>query len=387
MPRAASVRSAMSAPITRVPQLDLGAEYRALGPAVTAAIKRAIAHTAFIGGEEVDGFEREFAAYLGVRHALGVGNGTDALELALQALGIGPGDAVLTVPFTFAAPLEAIVRSGATPVLCDVRADDCTIDVDAAAAVFRQRPIKAVIAVHLYGHPADMHNLLPLARSHGAAVIEDAAQAHGAWCSVDGQRRRVGGIGDAACFSFYPSKNLGAMGDGGAVTTNRDDVAERLRLLARHGDAGKYHHVIANGRNSRLDALQAAVLRLKLPHLEAWNRARRHVAAQYHRQLGNLPLRLPAERPGAEPVYHQYAVRGRDRDALRQGLAARGIDTSIHYPLSLHQQPGFRDLGYPPEAFPIARRCAADVLSLPMSPFLDDAAIAYVADSMRTLLT
>jgi dTDP-4-amino-4,6-dideoxygalactose transaminase len=369
-----------------VPLLDLAAEYASLRPQIDAAIARVLDATAFVGGAEVRGFERELAAYLGAPHALGVANGTDALEIALQALGVGPGDAVLTVPFTFAAPLEAIVRCGATPVLVDVGAD-CTIDVDAAAAVLRARPIKAIIAVHLYGQAADLDRLLPLARAHGAALIEDAAQAHGAWCTVGGVRRRVGAIGDAGCFSFYPTKNLGAMGDAGALVTCRADVAERARLLANHGERAKYEHVIANGRNSRLDAIQAAVLRLKLPHLDDWNAARRAVAARYGVGLATVPLRLPAERPGTECVYHQYAVHSATRDRLRNALTARGIGTSIHYPRALHLQEGWRALGHVPGAFPVAERAAAEVLSLPMSPFLREeqiaAVIAGVAQSVR----
>ena len=218
----------------RVPFVDLSTEYRSMRAEIDAAVARVIDRTAFIGGEEVRAFEQEFAGYLGARHVLGVANGTDALELALQALGIGRGDAVLTVPFTFAAPVEAIVRAGATPLFADI-GDDFTLDVDAAAAVLARQPVRAIIAVHLYGHPADLDRLVPLARAHGAALIEDAAQAHGAWCVVGGQRRRAGSVGDAACFSFYPTKNLGAMGDAGALATNRPEVDERARLLANHG--------------------------------------------------------------------------------------------------------------------------------------------------------
>jgi len=369
----------------RVPFVDLAAEYRSLRAEIDAAMARIIDHTTFIGGAEVAAFEREFAAYLGARHAVGVANGTDALELALQALGIGAGDAVLTVPFTFAAPLEAIVRSGATPVLADV-GEDFTLDVDAAAAALARRPVKAIIAVHLYGHTADLDRLLRLARTHGAALIEDAAQAHGAWCEVDGQRRRVGSVGDAACFSFYPTKNLGAMGDGGALVTNRDDVAARVRVLANHGERAKYEHVVPNGRNSRLDALQAAVLRVKLPHLDTWNRARRAAAQQYSTALADLPLRLPSQRSGSEAVYHQYAVRSLDRERLRQGLADRGVGTGVHYPHALHEQEGFRQLGYEPGSLPMAERCAAQVLSLPMSPFLNPEQLDYVIASVRETL-
>ena len=369
----------------RVPFVDLTAEYRSVRAELDAAVARVIDQAAFIGGEEVAAFEREFAAFLGARHAVGVANGTDALELALQALGIGAGDAVLTVPFTFAAPLEAIVRRGATPLLADI-GDDFTLDPDAAAAALAGRRVKAIIAVHLYGQPADLDRLLPLTRAHGAALIEDAAQAHGAWCEVGGERRRAGSIGDVACFSFYPTKNLGAPGDGGAVVTNDDALAARVRLLANHGERVKYEHVIADGRNSRLDALHAAALRVKLPRLDSWNQARRAVAQRYAAGLAGLPLRLPAERRGSVAIYHQYAVRTPDRDRLRQALAERGVGTGIHYPCALHEQEGFRHLGYARGTLPVAERCAAEVLSLPISPFLGEAQVAYVSDSVRRAL-
>jgi dTDP-4-amino-4,6-dideoxygalactose transaminase len=369
----------------RIPLVDLAAEYRRLRGEIDAAVARVIDAAAFIGGEEVRAFEREFGAFIGARHVVGVGNGTDALELTLQALGVGPGDHVATVAWTFAAPLEAIVRTGATPVLIDC-SDDYTIDVAAVAAALAQQPAKAIIAVHLYGHPADLDALQTVARAHGAALIEDAAQAHGASCMVNGEQRRVGAIGDAGCFSFYPTKNLGAMGDAGAVATNRDDLADRVRLLANHGERGKYDHAIGNGRNSRLDAIQAAALRVKLPHLEAWNRARRGVAARYAGALAGLPLRLPIERPGAESVYHQYVVRLADRERVHTALAARGIGTSVHYPRALHQQRGFEHLGYPPGSLPVAERCAAEVLSLPMSPFVTPAQIEEVAAALRDAL-
>lgn len=343
-----------------------------------------IGASAFIGGEEVAAFERAFAAYLGVRHVVGVANGTDALEIALQALEIGPGDAVLTVPFTFVATVEAIVRAGATPLFADI-GDDFTLDVDSAAAVFERRTVKAVVPVHLYGQPADMDRLAALARRHGVALIEDAAQAHGAWCAVDGERRRAGSIGEAACFSFYPSKNLGAFGDAGAIVTNDDALAERLRLVANHGDRSKYEHVLANGRNSRLDGLQAAVLRVKLARLDAWNARRRAIAALYAERLGALPLRLPGERDGTESVFHQYAVRLADRDAVRSALAARGIGTAVHYPRALHQLEPFRRLGEP-GAFPVSEAAAAEVLSLPMHPHLGEDSVERVATALGEVL-
>ena len=365
-----------------VPILDLAAEYRSLRAAIDAAVARAIDRTAFVGGAEVSGFEAEFAAYLGAPHALGVANGTDAIEIALQALGVGPGDTVLTVPFTFAATVEAIVRCGARPLFVDI-ADDFTIDVAAAERAMRDQAVTAIIAVHLYGQPADLDRLLPLARRHGAALIEDAAQAHGAWCTVAGQRRRAGTVGDAGCFSFYPTKNLGAMGDAGAVVTSRDDLAARMRLIANHGDRSKYEHVIADGRNSRLDAIQAAVLRIKLPHLDAWNAARRAAADRYAAALAGLPLTLPRARAGVEHVYHQFAVRSADRDGLQRHLSERQIGTGIHYARPLHLQEGYRHLGYAPGAFPAAEAAAAEVLSLPMSPFLTAEQTAEVAAAVR----
>jgi len=365
-----------------VPVLDLAAEYRSLRGEIDAAIARVIDRTAFVGGAEIAGFESEFARYLGAPHVVGVANGSDAIELALQALDVGAGDAVLTVPFTFAATVEAIVRCGATPLFVDI-GDDYTIDVDAAAALLAQRPVKAIIAVHLYGQPADLDRLAPLARRHGAALIEDAAQAHGAWCTVAGERRRVGTIGDAGCFSFYPTKNLGAPGDAGAVVTTRDDVAARVRLIANHGERTKYEHVIPDGRNSRLDAIHAAVLRVKLPHLDAWNGARRAVAARYTAGLAGLPVATPRERAGVEHVYHQYAVRTPHRDALRQTLTERGIGTGIHYPLPLHVQEGYRRFGYPAGSLPVSERAAAEVLSLPMSPFLGEAQVDEVIAALR----
>ena len=368
-----------------VPVLDLAAEITSLRREIDAALARVVDHAAFIGGEEVRAFEHEFAAYLGARHAVGVANGTDALELALQGLGIGAGDLVLTTPFTFAAPLEAIVRAGATPLLADIT-DDFTIDPDAVAAVLARRPVKAIIAVHLYGQPAALDHLLPLARAHGAYLVEDAAQAHGAWCVVDGRRRRVGSVGDAGCFSFYPTKNLGALGDAGAVVTSHDELAARVRQLANHGERAKYEHVVPDGRNSRLDALQAAVLRVKLPHLDAWNCARRATAARYTAGLSDLPLRLPAEPADRDCVYHQYAVRTPERAHLQQALGERGVGTSVHYPLALHRQEGFRGLGYGAGSLPVAERCAAEVLSLPMSPFLTQEQVDYVVASLRAAL-
>ena len=369
-------------PHMAVPLLDLSAEYRALRGEIDAALHRIIERTAFVGGEDVRGFEAEFAAACDTVHGLGVANGSDAIEIALQALGIGPGDAVLTVPFTFAATVEAIVRSGARPLFVDIDGH-YTLDVDAAAALLGTQPVKAIIAVHLYGHPADMARLVPLARAHGAALIEDAAQAHGATCPVDGASRRVGSIGDVGCFSFYPTKNLGAMGDAGAIVTADGALAARMRLIANHGEQTKYEHLIGDGRNSRLDALHAAVLRIKLPHLETWNARRRAVAERYAAGLGGLPLAVPRRRDGVGHVWHQYAVRSTQRDLLQRRLTERRIGTGIHYPLPLHLQPGYQHLGYRNGSFPVAEAVAREVLSLPMSPFFSDAQVDEVIAAVR----
>jgi dTDP-4-amino-4,6-dideoxygalactose transaminase len=369
----------------RVPLLNLPLEYAELKSELDSVIASVVSTAAFVGGEQVHAFEREFAQYVEAGSAIGVGNGTDALELALQAVGVGPGDSVLTVPFTFAATVEAIVRVGGTPVFADIRDDDFSLDVNAAAAVLEKQRVKALIAVHLYGYPADMEAVLSLARDHNVRVVEDAAQAHGARCVVGGQQRRVGALGDAGCFSFYPTKNLGAMGDAGAVVTNNPEVAERVRLLASHGEAEKYRHVLANGRNSRLDGIQAAVLRVKLRHLDKWNAARRALAACYAERLADLPLRLPPERPGAESVYHQYVIRVTERDRLKAALTERGIGTAVHYPRPLHQQEGFRRFSGGKE-FPVAERCAREVLSLPMFAQLGRDSVNTVCEVLREIL-
>ena len=370
----------------QVPILNLTAQHAEIRDEVDAAIARITRSGAFVGGEEVAGFEGEFAMYLGAAHVVGVANGTDALELALQAAGVGPGDTVATSAFTFAGTVEAIVRVGAQPCFVDINGDDFTLDPDHLARAFATAPIKAVMPVHLYGYAAPMERICALARAHGAVVIEDAAQAHGAWDTVTGVRRRIGTLGDLACFSFYPTKNLGAFGDAGAVVTHDAALADRVRLLANHGDAGKYEHVIANGRNSRLDALQAAILRIKLRRLDAWNAGRRRAAARYAEQLTDLPLLLPHQRSGTEAVYHQFAIRVAQRDALRTTLAERGVGTAVHYPKAVHQQPGFRPLHASASSLQVAEQCAAEVLSLPMSPHLSDEEIDHVTAAVSESL-
>ena len=368
-----------------VPLLDLAAEVRALRDEIDTALRRVIDAAAFIGGAEVAAFERELAAFLGVAHVVGVANGTDALEIALQAAGVGPGDTVAVPAFTFAATVEAVVRAGARPLLIDVDEADLTIDAAALATALHRQRVRAVLPVHLYGQPADMDVLTAAARAHDALVIEDAAQAHGARGTVAGRVVRAGALGDAGCFSFYPTKNLGAMGDGGALCSNDERFAATARLIAHHGDAGKYEHVRADGRNSRLDALQAAVLRVKLPHLERWNERRRAIARRYDEGLADLPLRLPRPRAGTTCVFHQYTVRTPRRDAVAAALRVRSIATGIHYPRAIHQQPGFRSLAGDP--LPVAEAAARQVLCLPMSPHLSDAAVDEVIAALRDVLT
>ena len=364
----------------RIPQADLLAQHQALRAEIDSAIDRVITSSAFIRGPEVAAFEKEFAAYCEVPHAIGVGNGTDALALALRAVGVGPGDAVATVPFTFAATVEAIYHVGATPVLVDIEPRTCTMDPASLEHAVRDHPqLRAVIPVHLYGQPAAMDDISACAARIGAAVIEDAAQAHGArYRGV-----RVGGLGTLACFSFYPGKNLGALGDAGAVTTRDATLAATIALLRDHGQPRKYTHDRI-GFNSRLDGLQAAVLRVKLPHLERWNARRRALAALYRRALAGVP-RVEVLEPAAEreSVYHLFVIRCTDRDGLQRHLQAQEIATAIHYPIPLHLQPAFTPLGYQPGDFPASETCAREVLALPLYPEMSEEAAAHVCTTIR----
>ena len=359
-----------------VPFADLIAQYRAIQPEIDAAISRVIGTAGFILGREVEAFEQAFAEACGSRFAVGVASGTAALRLTLQALGIGPGDDVVTTPFTFAATAEAIVHRGARPVFVDI--DPTTYMPDPARVERAITPgTRALIVVHLYGRPADMDPIRSIAQTRKLRVIEDAAQAHLARY----RGRAVGGLGDAACFSFFPAKNLGAYGDGGMVVTRDASVAHAVALLRNHGRTTKYLHEIV-GDGERLDGLQAAILSAKLPHLAAWNERRRAVAAAYRRRLAGLPLQLPAEDAECESVYHLFVVRTPQREALRAHLKRCGISTGVHYPLPLHLQPAFAFLGHRRGDFPEAERAAEEVLSLPLYPELSEGQLNEVCDAI-----
>jgi dTDP-4-amino-4,6-dideoxygalactose transaminase len=364
-----------------IPFVDLRVQYQALRDEVEPAMQSVLERGAFIMGPEHQGFEQAFARYLGVRHCLGVATGTDALELALRALGLGPGDEVITVPNTFIATTEAISHVGATIRWVDV--DPRTYNLDPAQLEAAITPrTRAVLPVHLYGQPAHMEPILAIARRHGLKVIEDCAQAHGA----RDHGRRVGTFGDLACFSFYPGKNLGAYGDGGAVVTNDDALAERVGLLRNHGQQTKYVHVV-EGWCHRLDNLQAAVLSVKLRHLDDWNDCRRQAAATYDRFLRDLPrVVIPYVPPGMEPVYHLYVVQLPDRDRVQAALQAQGIATGIHYPIPLHQQPAYAYLGHAPGDFPVSAALGPKILSLPMFPEITAEQIEAVVVALRAAL-
>ena len=360
-----------------IPQTDPGAGYRAHAAEIDAAIREVLDSGSYILGRQVADFEREFAAYLGTSHALGVASGTDALRLCLRACGIGPGDAVVTVSHTAVATVAAIELAGATPVFADIRADSFTLDpasLEEALKNHRGDRVRAVIPVHLYGHPADMPPILDIAARHELFVIEDCAQAHGA--AIGG--KKVGAWGHMAAFSFYPTKNLGALGDGGAVVTNDPALADRTRLLREYGWRERYVSDNA-GMNSRLDELQAAILRVKLRSLDAGNSRRREIAARYQALLAAAPFGLPSTSPGATHVHHQYVVRSPRRDNLKSYLREDGVGSAVHYPVPVHRQPAYRERLHPIVSLANTEAAAAEVLSLPMYPELTADHVARVA--------
>lgn len=357
-----------------IPFNDLKPVHATLARELSTAVERVLKSGWYILGPELEAFEAEFAAYHAVPYALGVASGTDALELALRALGIGPGDEVITVAHTAVATVCAVERAGAIPVLVDIDEATYTMDPAAAAAAITSRT-RAIVPVHLYGHPADMTALADLATRYGLALVEDCAQAHGArW-----EGRLAGTLGHLGAFSFYPTKNLGAYGDAGAVITDDPRLADRVRSLRNYGQRDRYHH-LEPGQNSRLDELQAALLRVKLAYLDEHNAERRRLAGEYSTRLAGVVT--PASHSAAEHVFHLYVARHPRRDELRDALAARGIQTLIHYPIPVHLQPAYSHLGHRPGSLPATERIARDILSLPLFVGLDSSAIALVADSI-----
>lgn len=363
-----------------IPLVDLKAQYLSIKDEIDAAIQRVVDSTSFILGPDVRAFEEEFARFCGVQHAVGVDSGTAALHLAFLACDIGPGDEVITTPHTFIATIGMLGRVGARPVFVDIDPRTYNMDPAKIEAAITERT-KAILPVHLYGQPAEMDPILEIADRHGLKVIEDAAQAHGA----EYKGRRAGGMGHVAIFSFYPGKNLGAYGDAGALVTDDGQIAEKVRLLRNHGRRDKYEHLL-QGFNYRMDTLQAAILRAKLPHLEEWNEARRRHAATYREFLSDLDLVLPYEPKHVRAVYHLFVVRLQERDALREHLKARGISTGIHYPIPLHLQPAYHHLGHKEGDFPITEECARQVLSLPLYPELTQAQIEEVAQAIKEFM-
>jgi dTDP-4-amino-4,6-dideoxygalactose transaminase len=360
-----------------IPLVDLKAQYAAIKPEIDAAMQRVVNNTSFILGKEVAEFEKNFAAFCHAQYCVGTDSGTAALHLALIILGVKAGDEVITTTHTFIATAEVISLIGAKPVLVDIDPRTYNIDPNKIEAAITPRT-RAIIPVHLYGQPAEMDAIMEIARKHNLRVIEDAAQAHGA----EYRGKRAGTMGDVACFSFYPGKNLGAYGDAGALVTNDAALAEHARMLRDHGRSEKYAHKLT-GYGYRLDALQAAILGAKLPHLDAWNARRREIADYYTELLTNTDIVTPYVPPHIQPIYHIYCIRAKNRDALQKHLKARGIETGIHYPIPLHLQPVYQNLGYHAGDFPHAEKAANEILSLPMYPELTDEQAQQIVDAIK----
>jgi dTDP-4-amino-4,6-dideoxygalactose transaminase len=361
-----------------IPFLDLKAQYASIKGELDAAVINVLASTQYVLGEEVAAFEREFAAYCGTRHAIAVNTGTSALHLALLAADVGPGDEVITVPFTFVASVSAICYTGARPVFVDIDPTTFTMDPAKLSAAITSRT-KAILPVHLYGQMADMGAIMEIAEQHGLPVIEDACQAHGAEYSG----RRAGSIGVSGCFSFYPGKNLGACGEGGIVVTNDDSHMQAIRMLRDWGQEKRYHHVL-KGFNYRMDGIQGAALRVKLRHLDDWTEARRQRGRHYSALLaGSTRVTAPTEAAWRRHVYHIYAVRTQDRDGLQRALTAEGIQTGLHYPIPVHLQEAHRDLGYGVGDFPQSEAAAREVLSLPIYPEMTARQVEQVAAAIE----
>jgi dTDP-4-amino-4,6-dideoxygalactose transaminase len=361
----------------KIPFIDLRAQYYSIKDEVDHAMSSVIQDFAFVGGKYAKAFEQNFADYIGVRNCIGVGNGTDALYVALKALGISEGDEVITAANTFIATSEAITMTGAKVVFVDCDEATYNIDVEMLERSVNSKT-KAIIPVHLYGQPACIDEIEEVAKKHSLYVIEDAAQAHGA----EYQGRRTGTIGDIGCFSFYPGKNLGAYGDAGAIVTNREDLAIRCRMIANHGRVDKYDHEF-EGVNSRLDGLQAAILSVKLKYLEAWTQKRRAIAAAYRDLLKDTEIILPKEREGVRHVYHLFIVKVKNRKAVQEALRKDGIATGIHYPVALPNLRAYKYLGHKPSDFPVATKYSQEILSLPMYPELTLDQVEYICDRLK----
>lgn len=349
-----------------IPPFDLSEQYKIIGSKINQAVLDVLASGRYIGGATVENFEQQFGAYIGTSECVACNSGTDALLLALRALNIGAGDEVITSPFTFIATAETIATAGATPVFIDIDPETYNLDLGQIEAAITDRT-KAIIPVHLFGKPVDMTRLSAIATAHNLAIVEDCAQSTGA----EWEGKRVGSIGQIGCFSFYPTKNLGACGDGGAITTNDPEIAANLRMLRDHGRRSGYYHEV-HGVNSRLDGVQAALLGVKLPYLDGWNQQRAAIADRYAQLLGAVPgITLPTDIAGGKSVWNQYTIRiAADRDGVQRKLREKGVICNVYYPLPLHLQPVYQDLGYQPGQLPQSDRAAAEVLSLPMFPEL-----------------
>jgi dTDP-4-amino-4,6-dideoxygalactose transaminase len=358
--------------------VDLVGQYMKIKPEIDEAIQRVLSSGQYILGKEVGEFESAAARYLGVKHAIGCASGTDALQVSMMALGIGPGDEVVTTPFTFVATTETIVLLGARPVYVDIDPKTYNISPEAIESAITRRT-KAIIPVHLFGHPCEMDSIMEIAQRYGIPVVEDAAQAMGA----EFKGRKVGGIGTLGCISFFPSKNLGAFGDAGMIVTNDDALADRIRMIIVHGSHERYKHEVV-GVNSRLDTLQAAILGVKLKYLDQWHQARREAAHVYNTLLAGADVVKPHEAPYARHIYHQYTIRVRNRDRIAAYLARRGIPHAIYYPVPLHLQEAFRHVGKPEGTFPHAERAAHEVLSLPMHTELTREQQEYITEELLT---
>lgn len=363
--------------IRKIPLIDLSRQYFSIKEEIDEAVSRVIERGAFTLGSELELFEENFARFCGTKFAVGVGSGTDALHFALKALGVGQGDEVITVPNTFVATVEAILMCGARPVFADVDERTYNIDIFQLEKALSERT-KAIIPVHLYGQPAEMDEIISFAQKHNLKVVEDACQAHGARY----MGKRVGSFGDAGCFSFFPSKNLGAFGDGGVVVTDSQEIAEKVKRLRHHGHVDKFTH-LEPGFCSRLHNLQAAVLNVKLNYLDEWNRKRQNLSALYTRLLKELPVKTPLVHERAEHVFHLFVVRVKERDLLRKFLEERGVQTGIHYPIPIHLQPAYRDLGYREGSFPVAETIAKQIVSLPLFPEMREEEVGAVVNAFK----